>query len=138
MSDGIREKAPPKTRPPCSEALDAEVTEADFDTGTIKIQFMAPIEFTSPRGSIQGGFVAAMIDEAIGVPVLIKSNGKLAPLTLDLNLTYIKPVMPGRVYGEGQIVKMGRSIAYTEAQLYDKDGDLLVKATATSKLTPIE
>lgn len=100
------------------------------------MQFDAPQAFTSPRGSIQGGFVAAMVDEVIGIPVLVKSGGANAPLTLELSVTYIQPVMPGRIYGEGQIVRMGRNIAFLEAQLYDKTGKLLVKATSTVKVGP--
>lgn len=123
-------------RPPCSETLNSLVLEANKDTGAVRMQFDAPQNFVSPRGTIQGGFVAAMIDEAIGIPVLIKSGGEYAPLTLDLSLTYIKPVLPGRVYGEGQIIRMGRSVAFLEAQLYDKSGALLVKATSTAKVGP--
>lgn len=123
-------------RPPCSEALNSVILEADRETGAVRMRFDAPQAFTSPRGSVQGGFVAAMVDEVIGIPVLVKSGGVNAPLTLELSVTYINPVLPGRVYGEGQIVRMGRNIGFLEAQLYDEAGKLLVKATSTVKIGP--
>ncbi|MEP3227245.1 MAG: PaaI family thioesterase [Parasphingorhabdus sp.] len=123
-------------RPPCSEAVNAVILEADKETGTVRMRFDAPQAFTSPRGTIQGGFVAAMVDEVIGIPVLVQSGGENAPLTLDLSVTYIEPVLPGRVYGEAQLVRLGRTIAFLEAQLYDETGALLVKATSTAKVGP--
>jgi hypothetical protein len=95
-------------RPPCSEALNSVILEADKEAG----------------------------DEVIGIPVLVKSGGANAPLTLELSVTYINPVLPGRVYGEGQIIRMGRNIGFLEAQLYDEAGKLLVKATSTVKIGP--
>ena len=122
--------------PPCTVATGGKLIDYNADAQTVRMSFEAPIAFTSPRGSIQGGFVAAFVDEVIGTPVFMAHEGKVAPLTLDLSLSYISPVMPGKLIGEGQIVKMGRKIAFTEAQLYDAAGTLLVKATSTVKLTP--
>ena len=124
-------------RPPCSNAMDGKILAFDAERLTVKMEFLAPAEWVNPRGTIQGGFVAAFVDEVLNLPVLMAHSGKAAPLTLELKISYFKPMMPGKIFGEGQIIKMGKSIAFLEAQLFDEQGDVLVKATSTAKLTAV-
>ncbi len=115
----------------------SEVLDYDVETGTSRMRFVAPELFCSPRGVLQGGFVAAFIDDVIGLPVLVKSGATLVGITLDLNISYLQPVKPGVLIGTARIVKMGRSVAFLEAELADEGGQLLARATSTVSLMPI-
>lgn len=91
----------------------------------------------NPRGTVQGGFVAAMLDDTMGPALVSMSGDKEAPVSLDMNVTFVKPVVPGRVIGKGRVVGRTKAIAFLEAELFDEDGDLLARATSTAKVFPI-
>ena len=40
--------------------------------------------------------------------------------------------------GVGRVIKFGRTLAFTEGELYDEDGRLLAKATGTAVPTPFK
>jgi acyl-coenzyme A thioesterase PaaI-like protein len=56
--------------------------------------------------------------------------------TLELKTSYLKAGKPGKYVAKGRVLRMGRSVAYSEAALYDGDGALVSKASATFKLLP--
>lgn len=124
-------------RPPAAQALGSEIVDFDPETGAVEVHYDAPDTFTTGRGALQGGFVAAMLDDVISLPVLAKSRRTLGPATLDLMVSYFQPVRPGRLYGRARILRWGSSIAFLEAELSDPAGMLLATARATVKLRKI-
>ena len=124
------------SRPPCADTLGWEFVAADADLGTIDLRFEARPDFRNPGGTIQGGFVAAMLDDLLGSAVLVKSDGAFFTATIDLNVQFVAPVHPGAVFGHGRVVSMGRSIAFAAGELRDSEGALLATATASARLVP--
>jgi uncharacterized protein (TIGR00369 family) len=59
--------------------------------------------------------------------------GHVVP-TIDMNAHFLSPAKPGRIVGEGAAVKKGRTIAFMEGRLRDRDGRLLTTATASGQL----
>jgi len=55
-----------------------------------------------------------------------------------MKTTFFRPAMPGTLKGIGRVAKWGRTIAFTEGELYDADGRLLAKATGTAVPTPFQ
>lgn len=108
-----------------------------YQDGVAAIEFFAPESFKSPRGVVQGGLIGGFMDEVMGSAVVEVSGGKLLPLNLDMNMSYLKPVPVGRLIGKGKVVKMGRNIAFIEGELYDDTGNLLVRSTSTAMLTEV-
>ncbi|MGL4638018.1 MAG: PaaI family thioesterase [Beijerinckiaceae bacterium] len=124
-------------RPPCAETLGFELLAEYPEESRIEIAFHPNASMLNPRGTVQGGFVAAMLDDAMG-PALVSSSGdKEAPATIDMNVTFIAPVYPGRVIGKGRVVSKTRSTAFLEAELFDTDGNLLARATSTARIMAI-
>lgn len=109
----------------------------DYKNGVATIEFTAPDSFKSPRGVVQGGLIGGFMDEIMGGAVLHASDGKLLPLNLDMNMSYLKPVPVGRLIGKGKVVKMGRNIVFIEGELYDDIGNLLVRSTSSAMLTEV-
>jgi len=95
-----------------------------FEYGALVMEFFAPLI---------GGFM----DEVMGAAVLAASQGRLLPLNLDMNMSYIKPVPVGKLIGKGRVLKMGRNVAFIEGELYDDADNLLVKSTSTAMLTEV-
>jgi acyl-coenzyme A thioesterase PaaI-like protein len=82
---------------------------------------------------VQGGFVAGMLDSAMAQFILNLHEFKVNPLSLDIDVKYLLPCKPTRLEVNAKILKMGKSIAFTSAKLY-QDGNLVATATATNKL----
>ncbi|MDB5452676.1 MAG: hypothetical protein JWO33_1254, partial [Caulobacteraceae bacterium] len=90
----------------------------------------------NPMGQIQGGLVCAMLDEAMSVAVLVTSGMTHVAPTLEMKTSFLRPTMPGRLLAIGSVLKWGKTVAFTEGELYDAEGRLLAKATGTAVPTP--
>jgi uncharacterized protein (TIGR00369 family) len=58
--------------------------------------------------------------------------------TAEMKTSFYRPAQPGPIKGIGRVVKWGRTIAFTEGELYDPEGRLLAKATGTAVPTPFQ
>jgi acyl-coenzyme A thioesterase PaaI-like protein len=55
--------------PAAAATLGIAIQHVDAETGTIEVEFQARPEFTNPIGHVQGGFLAAMLDDTMGPAV---------------------------------------------------------------------
>ena len=119
---------------PIATLLGADPLACDPAAGRITIAFEAKPEFCNLLGTVQGGMLAAMLDMVMSFSVLCTVGpGHVVP-TIDMNTHFLTPARPGRIVGEGAIVKKGRSISFMEGRLRDRDGRLLTTATASGQL----
>jgi uncharacterized protein (TIGR00369 family) len=121
-------------KPPCAVTLGWELIDADPATGMVRIGFEGKRDFCNPAGQVQGGFLAAMLDDTMGPAVLVKSNGEFFTPTIDLHVIFLAPAWPGRIEGEGKIVQLGKTIAFLEGSLFDGEGTLVARGTASARL----
>lgn len=127
-----------KKRPPCSETLDMRLESVDQANQTITMSFQAGEAFINPMGSIQGGFVAAMLDEAIASCGIIASNVTMAMPTLEIKISYLRPLFPGRALAKAWVIRFGKTTVFIEAELYGEDGKLVAKASSTIAPKPFK
>lgn len=120
------------TAPPASQLLGWELISVQPDKGEIEIAFHPDERMLNPRGTVQGGFVAAMLDDTMGPALVSLSGGKVVPSSVDMNVSFLKPVMPGRVIGKGRVLNLGKRVAFLEAELFDEAGTLLARATSSA------
>jgi uncharacterized protein (TIGR00369 family) len=120
--------------PAAARTLGWTLEEVDPAAGTIRVGFDARPEFLNPVGRVQGGFLAAMLDDTLG-PALVATlgPGQFAP-TLELKVNFLRPALPGRLVGTGRVVHRGGTIAFLEGALHDGDARLLATATATARI----
>jgi uncharacterized protein (TIGR00369 family) len=123
--------------PPAAMTLGWELVEADPEAGTIEVAFTAGEQLLNPVGMVQGGFLAAMLDDTLG-PALVATlpAGKFAP-TLDLHVQFVRPARPGRLTGRGRVVHRGGRICYLAGELTDAGGELVATATATAMIQTV-
>ena len=124
--------------PPAAITLGWELIAEYPDEGRIEIAFHANETMLNPRGTVQGGFIAAMLDDTMGPALVSMSPGVQTPATIDMHVSIIAPVYPGRVIGKGRVVSAGKSIAHLEAELFDSDGILLARATSAAKIMRLD
>ena len=126
-----------KPAPPAAKTLGWELIAEYPAEARIEIAFHPNETMLNPRGTVQGGFVAAMLDDTMGPALVTSSEGTEMPVTLDLNTSFIRPVHPGRILGKGRVVSRTRAMAFLEAELFDTDGNLLARATSTARIVAI-
>ncbi len=122
-------KRPPS---PVRVLLGWEVLEVNPEVGVIRAQFEAKPEFLNPTGAIQGGMLAAMLDNVLGAALAARLKPGQFVVTLELKTSYIHPAKVGALVGEGRVVNMGRTICFLEGELHAPDGNLIATATATA------
>jgi uncharacterized protein (TIGR00369 family) len=84
-----------KPPPPAAVLLGFELLAIDPEQGTIRVRFQAKPEFANPAGNVQGGFLAAMLDDTLG-PALTATlpAGQFAP-TIELKVNFVRPAKNG-------------------------------------------
>lgn len=117
--------------PKAAQTLGINILSVDSETGAIVAEFEGKKEFTNPAGNIQGGFLAAMLDDTMGPAVssTLKA-GEFAP-TLNLQVQFLSPALPGKLRGSGRAVRRGGGICFLAAEL-SQEGRLIATATATA------
>ena len=142
MVKELFEKAGLFEHAPCSQTLGFVLLALDIKEGTAKVKFSGKHEFLNPMGTIQGGFLAAMLDDAIGMLAMVKLGGKAIPSTIDLNVQYLRPIRHQKGQCDvtvcAKIVSTGKNIMFAEGELYDSRNKISAKATASMALTTIK
>lgn len=120
--------------PPAAVTLGWELVSISPEDGTIEVAFTASEAFLNPAGFIQGGFLAAMLDDTLGPALVAGLNpGDFAPTT-DLHVQFLRPARPGRLLGRGRVVRRGRDVAFLAGELAEEDGAVVAVATATAQI----
>ena len=120
--------------PPSARLLGWTLRAIDPDAGTIEIGFTADVRFTNPGGTVQGGFLAAMLDDTQGPALFGMTNGESYAPTIDFNISFLKAARAGQFVGRGRVISLGKTIAFTEAELFDDSGDLVARATFSCRV----
>ena len=120
--------------PPSAKLLGWTLRAIDPDAGTIEIGFSADDRFTNPGGTVQGGFLAAMLDDTQGPALFGHTHGEAYAPTIDFNISFLKEARPGNFIAKGRVLRLGRTIAFTEAELFDEEGDMIARATFSNRV----
>lgn len=123
---------------PSGELLGAKVLDLNRTQGRAVVQFEARAAFCNPMGRLQGGFVTAMLDEAMSIAGVTKGDFRYYLPTLEMKTSFVNAAKPGRLIAEGRVVRMTRSIAFLDGRLSDPNDVLIATATATAMLVRMQ
>ena len=95
-------------------------------------------DFTNDVGSIQGGWVAALIDAAIGSAVHSALPPGARYTTLELKVNYVRAVTTdsGEMRCIAETLHVGQATATARAHVEDAAGKLYAHATTTCLILP--
>jgi uncharacterized protein (TIGR00369 family) len=128
-----------KNQPPSSQTLGFRVVAVNQAERMVEITFEAKAELmANPMKQIQGGYLCAMLDECMSVACMVASGMEMVAPTLEMKTSFLRPALPGPLRGVGRVIKWGRTIAFTEGELYDAEGRILAKASGTAVPTPFK
>ena len=103
------------------------------------VRFLPPAGMTNPHGGVQGGFVAAMIDDVVSLATWF-AGGERTFVTASLSCYYLRPVPAGvPLLAACTLVRVGKRQAVFDAQLQTEGGeDALVKAIQVQQFVEVE
>jgi uncharacterized protein (TIGR00369 family) len=126
----------PRHLSPCTTLLGFQLLDFSVADGWAEMTFTSTAAMMNPLGTLQGGLVAAMLDDGMGVAARLHMRFENVVPTLALNTTFIRPTPIGKVHVRGQVERIGRTTAILSGRLSDLDGALLATATATAAVRP--
>jgi uncharacterized protein (TIGR00369 family) len=114
--------------PPCAKTLGLGFVKIDGERGTVETRFEAVEMFLNPAGNVQGGFLAAMLDDTMGTALSATLDLEQFAPTVNLNVQFHRPARLGTLKGLGRVVMRGRETCHGSAELWQNDK---IVATAT-------
>ena len=128
-----------RNRPTGSQPLGFRLTSVSQADKSVEVAFDARAELLlNPMKQIQGGYLCAMLDECMSVACMVASGMTHVAPTAEMKTSFFRPAAPGTLRGVGRVVRWGRTLAFTEGEIYDAEGRLLAKATGTAVPTPFK
>ena len=131
---GVFDRLTTRTLSPSTAFFSLNLIEKTEETVTFDVIF--PPESANPMGMVQGGMMAAALDDATSVAMIDGYNGEKAPLSTDLHILFHRPLQLGPAHIRVQLIKFGRRSATCEGRLYDADQKLI--ATLMHSAQPVD
>lgn len=95
------------------------VKVVDAERGKVIIEVEPKEEFTNSLGIIHGGVTASLCDTAMGAAAMTLG---ITPVTVEMKINYISPAgTDSKLTGVGKVVKEGRTLIFTESEIYYED-----------------
>ena len=110
-----------------------DFTVVEVSAGRAVFQGTPLAQHLNPLGTVHGGWIATLLDSALGCSVHTMMPPGRGYTTAELSVNYVKAVTPRvqRVRAEGKVIHCGRQLATAEARLVGPDGTLYAHATTT-------
>ena len=101
-------------------------------------QMVADEKFSNPVGIVQGGFVAAFADSAMGAAsVTFAKDRKVFSANAEMKVSFLKPARIGSTLtATAYVISGGNRAAFVECDVTDDEWRLVAKASSTYMLTP--
>jgi uncharacterized protein (TIGR00369 family) len=90
------------------------------------------------RGLLHGGMIATLADTASGLAIRSALDPGRTHATVQLDVQFLRAGAPGTIEAHGRAVRVGRSIAFAEADVVDGTGTTIARATATHAVSRAE
>jgi uncharacterized protein (TIGR00369 family) len=123
--------------PNCDLTLGMVCVEKD-EPGRTVWRMVADERFSNPVGIVQGGFIAALADSAMGASsVTYAKERKVFSANAEIKVSFLRPAQVGSTLTcTAYVVSGGNRAAFLEAEVVDNEGRLVAKASSTYMLTP--
>jgi uncharacterized protein (TIGR00369 family) len=101
------------------------VRPVSLDEGEVRIELTAGERLHNAMGTLHGGILCDLADVAMGAALAaITAEGELFS-TLELHMSYLLPVVDGRLGAHARALRQGRGTAHLECDLEDGKGRLV-------------
>lgn len=122
-------------KPACVETLNGRVVEYLPEKNQLSMQFEPGLNCCHSVNIVQGGYVTAMLDASMAHVAIAAEKFRTTPSSIDINVSFLRPSRAGKYTAVGSIVKLGKTVGYLRAELFNDNGDLTATATSSVYLT---
>jgi uncharacterized protein (TIGR00369 family) len=103
----------------------------EWREGYVRLGLTVEERHTNPHGVMHGGVVTTLMDEALGGVIAsvrgMEEMWKAPHATVDMNVSFLSNARAGdEITVEGTVLKLGRSIAFGEAEARRSRGNVLI------------
>lgn len=128
----------PITKSVSPSSLWMKGTLLEVNEGFASISYKVRKEMTNPLGTIQGGIMAALIDDTMGLAFYTLFQENLFTTT-NLNINYLFGAKEGEVViVKSNVVRVGKKITNIECKVFNEKGDIITTATSNLVKTSIK
>jgi uncharacterized protein (TIGR00369 family) len=103
----------------------------EISNGIATLGFDIRKELTQNHGVVHGGAIASLIDSATAFAIISLLAPKEKVTTVDLTISYLRPLTKGRVTAVAKVVRAGRRLFVVSADVRDSAGKLAATALST-------
>ncbi len=123
--------------PPSCDLTLGLVCEDKAEPGRTRWRMQVDERFLNPAGVLQGGFLGAFCDSAMGAATVTWSRGrKVLTANVEMKVSFLGAVRPGAtLVCTAEVVGGGSRVAFAEARVTDGER-LVATASSTYVLTP--
>jgi uncharacterized protein (TIGR00369 family) len=102
-------------------------TLRDVHDDGLSVEYVVREEMTNPVKMLHGGVISAMIDDLIGMTLMLMTGDYHASISLSVD--FLRSARVGDiVVCRSRVIRQGRSVVHAEATLTQPDGKLLARA----------
>jgi uncharacterized protein (TIGR00369 family) len=106
------------------------VRPVSLGEGEARIEMTAGERFHNTMGTVHGGIFCDLADVAMGAALATVTAEGESFTTLQLQMSYLQPVVDGRLSARARVVRRGRGTAHLECDLEDDEGRLVARASS--------
>jgi uncharacterized protein (TIGR00369 family) len=123
--------------PPIMQALD--FVPVEIERGRAVFQGTPKPDYYNPIGSVHGGYIATLLDSAVGCAVHSMLERGFGYTTLELKVNFVRPITDrtGPVRAEGHVVNVSRQVGVAQGRLVDPAGRMYAWGSTTCMIFPL-
>ncbi len=110
----------------------------EIEAGRVVFEGTPDESVYNPIGVVHGGLVCTLADTVAACAVHTTLPAGVGYTSIDLNVSYTRPVTrdSGSLRAVGTVVKPGRRVAFSRAEIFDAAGKVVATATSSCLVMP--
>ncbi len=102
------------------------------DRGRARVRYLVSDRHLRPGGTVMGPIMMLVADVAMYAALIGADRSTTAAVTSNLNISFLNRPAPRDLIGEGEVLRLGRSLSVGEVRMYSEGDDAIVAhATVT-------
>jgi uncharacterized protein (TIGR00369 family) len=99
--------------------------------GDVLLQFEVREEMLNPMGTIHGGAIAAILDEAMGMQLFVKSNDDDVFFALNISVDFVKNAKLGeKLIVSTEVVRIGKKTANLKSVILNSKNEVVAHGSS--------
>ena len=100
------------------------------EAGLVEIELPYREDLTQQKGYVHGGIVGMIADSACGYAAYTLMPATSSLVTVEYKINLLSPAVGERLLARGEVIKPGRTLSVTRAEVYARQGGKFVQVAA--------